>query len=271
MTVISIEGVENVRDLGGILVSNGMRCVKSGLLYRGANLANLTDEGARFMADELGISLVVDLRVGWEVEENPDRPIPRAQNVHLPFYDKEKVGIEYNERAQGTQVVGRDIACDPNHLYRHMSNELTARQMGKTVRLMLSRALEGKPSYVHCSGGKDRAGIIALCLLTILGASEQAILDDYLLTNVSREAHINETFQRFLRLAGGNEEKAWAITHNHAARPENLKAFRESVCQRYGSMDAFVSDMLGISPEFAARVQNELTEPVREKKFRIIS
>ncbi len=258
VTVVSISGVENARDLGGIPVQGG-RCVKSGLFYRGGNLSGITGAGACYLVQELGISLVIDLRVGWEVEAKPDVVIPGVEYVRLPFYDKELVGIDYTHKAEGTQAVGSDIACDPNHFYRDMPNELTAVQTGKVVRLMLEHALSGGASYVHCSGGKDRAGIACFCLLMVLGASRQAILDDYLLTNVSRQAHIQKTYERFLRLAGGNEELAWEITNNHAARKENLEAYVESVCERYGSLDYFVENVLGVSPDLRERVRAQLT------------
>ena len=87
MAIVSVDGVENVRDLGGISVLDG-RKVKSGLFFRGANLSGITPEGARALAHDLGVSLVIDLRVGWETEEKPDVPIPGVEYVHLPFYDK---------------------------------------------------------------------------------------------------------------------------------------------------------------------------------------
>ena len=260
MAHIVIEGVENVRDLGGIPVFDN-RQVKCGLFYRGANLSAITPYGAHVFAQELGISMVIDLRVGWETEEKPDVVIPGVSYCHIPFYDKEKVGIDYTEKATGTQLVGRDIACDPDHFYRHMPNELTAAQTGKVVRLMMERALEGKATYVHCSGGKDRAGIAAFCLLTVLGASDRDILDDYLLTNVSRDAHIDGIYQRFLRLSGGDERRAWEITNAHAARAENLEAYRNSVIQRYGSMDSFIEKQLGLGFDFCAFAREKLTEP----------
>ena len=97
--------------------------------------------------------------------------------------------------------------------------------------------------------------------MTVLGASEQAILDDYLLTNISRDKHIDEMFQRFLRLSGGDERIAWEVTNSHAARPENLEAYRDSVVERYGSMDAFIKDILGIAPDLVSRARELLTEP----------
>ncbi len=259
MSIISIEGAENIRDLGGIPLPSG-HIIKSGVLYRGGNLSKITPAGARFLVEDLGVSLIVDLRVSWELEEKPDVELSGVENAHIPFYDREIVGIDYTEPEAGTLVVGRDTACNPDHFYRHMANELTAAQMGKAVQLILSHAMKNKPVYFHCSGGKDRAGIIALCLLTVLGASEESILQDYLLTNLSRDKHIDMVYQRFLRLAGGNEELAREITQNHRARPENLIAFREAVQERYGSMDAFVVQKLGMTPELVVRAREALTE-----------
>lgn len=258
MAVIEIEGVENVRDLGGIAVC-GNRAVKPGLLYRGGNLSKLTAAGAQKLSSELGVSLVIDLRVGWEVQAKPDVAIPGVENVHIPFYDMELVGIDYAEPAAGTKAIGHDIACDPDHFYRHMANELTAAQMGKAVRLILQRAQEGKATYFHCSGGKDRAGIIALCLLSVLGASEQAILDDYLYTNVSRDARLDEMFQRFVRFTDNDERLAWNLVNSHRARPENLDAFRDAVNQRYGSWDAFVAQKLGLTDDAISQARALLT------------
>lgn len=258
MPTIEIDGVENVRDLGGIAVSGG-RVVRPGLLYRGGNLSKLTAEGASKMADELGISLVIDLRVGWEVEAKPDIQIPGVRYEHIPFYDMEKVGIDYTQPAAGTKAQGHDIACDPDHFYHHMANELTAAQMGKAVRLILEYAQAGKAAYVHCSGGKDRAGIISLCLLTVLGASEQAILEDYLLTNVSRDARLDEMYQRFIRFTENDEHLAWQLVNNHRARPENLQSFRRAVDEHYGGMGVFVEQKLGLTKEAISQARSLLT------------
>ena len=58
MAIVSVDGVENVRDLGGISVLDG-RKVKSGLFFRGANLSGITPEGARALAHDLGVSLSI--------------------------------------------------------------------------------------------------------------------------------------------------------------------------------------------------------------------
>ena len=39
------------------------------------------------------------------------------------------------------------------------------------------------PLYFHCSAGKDRTGIAAALILTILGVSDEAVVENFLLTN----------------------------------------------------------------------------------------
>ena len=144
-----------------------------------------------------------------------------------------------------------------------MPNPLTAKMMREGLDCIFEHALNGEAVYVHCSGGKDRAGIMALLVLKILGASDQVILEDYMLTNEGRDKNIKSIFERFLRLMGGDEEVDWQVTNNHRARPENLKAFCESVNERYGSIDSFLGDVLGYDQKRREELRAQLTEPAR--------
>ena len=182
---IELEGADNIRDLGGMPVAGNRRIAK-GLLFRGSALAGITERDMQLLFGELGIKRVIDVRTGWERAAKPDIQAPGVEYLHIPFYDIEKVGIEYTEPAAGTKVIGRDVACDPDLFYRSLANPLTVRQMREGLHSMLDSAIAGRPVYVHCSGGKDRAGILTLLALTVLGADRNAILDDYLLTNVAR-------------------------------------------------------------------------------------
>lgn len=249
-----------MRDLGGVAVE-GCRVVAPGLFFRGAALNEATSEDQVVLFGQLGVSCVIDVRCGWEREAKPDVEVPGVENLHIPFFDLEKVGVEYTEPAAGTKVVGRDVACDPLRFYSALSNVLTAAQMREAVHCAFSHALEGKPVYFHCSGGKDRAGILALLILTILGADEESVLEDYLLTNESRDRHYEKEFKRFMRFADGNEELARRLTLAHRANAENLQAFYESLDTRYGGMEAFIVEVLQVDRRYRALLKEKLTIP----------
>lgn len=258
MRVVELQGVDNVRDLGGIPTAEG-RVVASGLLYRGSALFGLTESDRNLLFGKLGIRCVIDVRCGWEREAKPDAEVSGVENLFIPFYDLEKVGIEYTEVAEGTKVVGRDVACVPVHFYRSLANPLTVGQMRTAVNEAFNRALASQPVYLHCSGGKDRAGILSLLILTVLGVSRDYILDDYLYTNVARDKNYDEMLERFMHFANGDADRAHELVIAHRAVPENLDAFYAAVESKYGSMDAFVRDWLEIPDDRRGELRAKLT------------
>lgn len=258
MKVIEFEGIDNARDLGGTPVAGGL-AIAPGLLYRGGTLAKATESDCKLLFDELGVRCVIDMRTGWERSEKPDVEWPGVENLHIPFYDKDIVGIEYTEPAQGTKVVGRDVACIPDHFYRSLANPLTVGMMRIGVSEVFSRITRGIPVFEHCNGGKDRAGILTLLLLTVLGASRETIEEDYLFTNVSRDARFDQMMERFMRFSQGDEEQARELVEAHRARPEYLAAFYESVEAAYGGMSDFVRNQLGISDSRREEIRSACT------------
>ncbi len=243
--MIALEGVDNVRDLGGIPVYGG-RAVAPGLIFRGGALCGATREDKRILFEELRVSCIIDLRCGWEVEAKPNPAHPDVDQLHIPFYDLDKVGVEYSKGARPGQKVGRDVACEPDDFYRSLANPKTVAQMRACLAQVIARTTNGLAVYQHCSGGKDRTGVMTLLVLTVLGASFQDILDDYLLTNISRDAKLEAVYVKFLRIAGGDEAEARRLVHEHRARRENLEAFLEAVCERYGNVERFVHEQLGV-------------------------
>ena len=259
MRTIELQGVDNVRDLGAIPVAGGRR-VKKGLILRGGSLHAATERDRDVLFGQLGVKRVIDVRCGWERKEKPDVQVAGVENLHIPFYDLEIVGIEYTEPAAGTKTVGRDVACEPGHFYRSLANPLTVGQMRRGIDAVFSAACEGGPVYLHCSGGKDRVGILALLVLTVLGADEDVILDDYLLTNASRDKNYAKMFERFVKFAEGDEKLADELVRAHRALPANIATFREAVAEAYGSMEEFVHDQLALDDERLAFIRARCTE-----------
>lgn len=258
---VALQGVRNVRDLGGITAGDG-HVVRAGLLYRGSAPYDATPSDWRVLAEGLGVTCVIDLRCGWECEEHPCSTPSNVEYLHIPFYDLEKVGIEYTEAVTGTKVVGRDVACDPQKFYHSLSNPLTAGQMRRALEHIFDRVSRQQAVYFHCSGGKDRAGVLAALILHVLGANSRDVLDDYLLTNVDRDKDRDQLFARFLRLANGDENRARELVLSHRALPENLDAFYAGVNERYGSLESFISNQLGMHQQRRSQFREACTQPV---------
>ena len=259
MRTIRLASVRNARDLGGIPVEDG-KAITTGLIFRGSDLSECAQEDSHILFDELGISYVIDLRCGWEADAKPDRIPSYVEYLHIPFYDMEKVGIEYDRTAPGTRKIGHDIACDPIHFYGSLSNPLTVGQIRSALHFVLNAASDGRPVYFHCSGGKDRAGVLSALILQTLGASADDVIEDYLATNIEREKDYDRLFARFLKLANGDEALAHELVVSHRARPENMEAFYSSVINRYVSIDSFMTDQLGIDEEKRAHFRANCTK-----------
>ena len=55
------------------------------------------------------------------------------------------------------------------------------------VHALIDCLIAGKaPLYFHCSAGKDRTGVAAALILTLLGVPDDAIMEEFLLTNAYR-------------------------------------------------------------------------------------
>ena len=101
---------------------------------------------------------------------------------------------------------------------------------------------------------------MSMLVLTVLGASMSDIMEDYLYTNVSRDAQHDEMFAKFLRIANGDEDQAERYVQEHRARRENIEAFLEAVCESYGNIDSFVHDQLGVGDALREEFRQSVTE-----------
>src|SRR3954468_5940398 len=88
MPWLDLEGAVNARDLGGLPLARG-GVTAAGVLLRADNLQGLTPPDVRRLVDELGVRLVVDLRMGAEVELEGPGPLVhdgRAEIRHRSLY-----------------------------------------------------------------------------------------------------------------------------------------------------------------------------------------
>lgn len=157
--VIAVDGIYNVRDVGGYMTDSG-KMTAQGLLYRGGALRKynnynsvLTEEGERVMRELLGIKTDLDVR-GYCEESNwaEESPIGDAELVYHKL-------IAYDEIFDVPESVRAifSLLADP----------------------------DSYPLYFHCSGGADRTGTLAFLINALLGVSEEDLIHDYEFTTFS--------------------------------------------------------------------------------------
>lgn len=146
----------NARDLGGVPLGDG--ATACGELFRGAPLGRLSANGCAELA-ALGVRTVIDLRVDAERETLPEAPCVAvsASIIAAPM------PIPYG-------LAPADYLAD-----LHAADALRAafHAFGDPA---------AYPIYFHCTYGRDRTGVLAAVVLSLLGASREDIVAEYRLT-----------------------------------------------------------------------------------------
>jgi protein-tyrosine phosphatase len=203
-SAVAVDGLVNVRDLGGIRRADGS-LTRFGVFLRSENVDAVTERGWEQLRD-LGVRTVVDLRQPGErardVNGRPSWLTTRA--VDLDGVENEEFWKDYWE----TGLVGTALYYVP-HLVA----------MPERSGAVLSAIATAPPGAVlfHCMGGRDRTGMIAMLLLSEANADPEGIVSDYMETvrrGELRAAHSKRPndeaeLEEFCRSQGTTTEQAF--------------------------------------------------------------
>ena len=236
---LRFDGALNVRDLGGITTATGQQ-VRFGIAYRSDDLADLSVVDLAEL-EERSVKTVVDFRNPEEAEARPSR-LPRgAEVVSTPFPPGDKTAAEVMELLAGGELttdLAHQILLDS---YRHVT------ETGGPVLAELIRSIINRPPVLfHCAGGKDRTGVAAAVILSILGVDRGQIIDDYMLTN-DRLTDQSSTFQ--LRLAEYPEESRHVLLALGLAKTAFIERSLDIIDGDFGGIDNYARDQLMLTQD----------------------
>lgn len=242
----------NFRDLGGYETGDGRR-VQTGRVYRSAHLHEVDDVDRTALA-RLGIRTVCDLR---HAEEAAARPGPFRDD---PAIEVLPLGI-VGSRATGDPVktileygITEISADDITAIYLRFLDDHAA-VYGRVVEVCAQAS--NHPVVVHCSAGKDRTGIAAALLLSLLGVDDETVVDDYALTN---ELWAPAQLERARRLLPDHGIDPEPLTHYFLAPPASMVATLAHVRERYGSVAGYLTGPCGVGPSTLDALADALLE-----------
>ncbi|HET6964963.1 MAG TPA: tyrosine-protein phosphatase [Acidimicrobiales bacterium] len=243
---IGMNGPVNFRDLGGYRGAGGAT-VRWGRVFRSDALL-LDDRDMEDFAG-LGIRTVYDLRSDMERSAVPNR-LPEGDApavVVLPLISEDS---STNPLADIDSADGEDFLA---HLYLHIL-ERSAVNFGRVL-TGLSRE-EELPAVFHCAAGKDRTGMVAAVLLSVLGVPLEDILDDYELTGRYRTTeHVQASMQRL----GEAQQLAPEIVAGMLRAPRwAMQSALSQVAQRYGDFDGYLTGPAQVAAEVPDRLRDLL-------------
>ncbi|WP_406197258.1 tyrosine-protein phosphatase [Kitasatospora sp. NBC_01560] len=170
---IAFDGLCNFRDLGGYPTADG-RPTRWGRLYRSDSLGKLSAPAdlERFRA--LGIGTVIDLRYPWEIARRGRIPEPAGVAYH-------NLSIEHRPYDQAEI----DPELDPWRYLADRFAEVAADGTAEIRQVLEVIAAADRPVVFHCASGKDRTGLIAALVLSLLGVGEDDVAADFALTELA--------------------------------------------------------------------------------------
>jgi protein-tyrosine phosphatase len=241
--------IPNFRDVGGHLTIDGRR-VRTGLLYRSVDLSGLDDAASAWLAG-LGIRTVIDLRTAPERARRPSHPPPGARTLELDVLA---------DSGQADPAAFHDLMRDPPRASAELADGASERFFAATYRdfvqlpsargafAELYRALaheDARPALVHCTTGKDRTGWAVAALLAFLGVPDDAVMEEYLRSDVEIRAAYGFVIDDFVSRGGDRR----VIEPLMGARPAYLESAFEEVERSYADLDAYFRVGLGLESE----------------------
>lgn len=186
---IDLEGVVNMRDLGGLPTDAG-GAVEPRRLIRSDNLQELTPESVRWLIEDAGVTDVVDLRTGLEVRSEGPGPLTRTgvHIHHLSLYPEGSAesGIPDEDEELPWLADRPDPESQQQRhewfLTQHYLQYLTRRPDHVVAALRVIARAQGA-TIVHCAAGKDRTGTITALALRVVGVPISEAAADYDATN----------------------------------------------------------------------------------------
>jgi len=241
---IELDGVVNLRDVGGIPTTDG-GSIRSGRLLRSDNLQDLTTADIGELRRR-GLTDVVDLRSDAEVSSTGPGPLTREEWVrihHHSFFDErdldgdgvpetsapgpgpEPVETEESSAAKALPWVGKEpTTAHENPATAHYLSYLSDRPDSIVAGLRVIAQAEGAV-LVHCAAGKDRTGTLVAIALLLSGAEPEAVVADYAASServgrILERLVATETYGQVL----GGQPAEWHMTH-----PETMAELIEHV------------------------------------------
>lgn len=244
-TDLKIKKVRNFRTVGNIKNKDG-KTLKAGKLYRSANLFKLKEKSFKKI-ESLGIQKIIDLRNSKEISQKPDQlPNGIIYKNESAFEDEGDQLDQAKKMVLKGKVNGAEAEKRMLDFYRNFVTEHP-----EVIRKIIMEILESdQPVLYHCTAGKDRTGIITALVLTILRFDKETIYNDYLLSNNYREKLIDRrlSLARNLHFIYPKldirvlEKLSWV-------EPAYLDASFNEINNKYGSVDRYIQEVLGISED----------------------
>lgn len=239
---VALDGAVNFRDLGGYVTGDGHR-TRWRVLFRADGLGDLSEKDMDVVR-KLGIRTVVDLRSGHELDQSRfDTVVYPVDFHHIPFIDALPHADEW-DLTPG--LLGAQ--------YKEMLDEATSQIVAALEVLTTPDAI---PAVFHCTAGKDRTGLLAALVLSLVGVPEETVVADYALSGAAMErlrAKLIVKYPDGTDVINGLDEV-------FSAKPSNMIDLFVHLREHYGSVTGYAA-AIGVTELVIGQLRALLLEPL---------
>lgn len=247
--VLPLASAPNFRDIGGYTTATG-EIVRWNRVYRSSALDQLSLQDQQKLA-QLNIQTICDVRTKEEHLADPDRLPDGIDAISIaPSSDDSVLKAVLRLLLQKGFLEG---------LLADLYQRVMIRDNPQVFAEIFTRIADNDnlPMVIHCAAGKDRTGITIALLLALLGVPDETIIADYAYSNHYYEFFKHATRKNLaqLRIIGLTESD---FDYLLIADGEMLQETLNKVRLQYGSIEAYLTDYVGLSPEILASVRDNL-------------
>lgn len=233
----------NFRDLGGAPATGGR--IAAGRLFRTAHLSDITEDSAAHLQATLGVGVYLDFRLDHDIVRDGEPKALLARGVHWQRHPFDLSDAAFN-------AIAAPQPSDWRGMYRRGFQRLLPEVTG-AIRFI---AEANAPIVFGCWAGKDRTGIVAALLLSLLGVDDAWIAEDFAKTGPA----LLPGKARFSFLWKDRPHAEAELTHAHLrTEPETILGFLSDVRQQFGSP----SQALDLPPSVARALAERYVESAR--------
>ncbi|SDT41703.1 Protein tyrosine/serine phosphatase [Friedmanniella luteola] len=259
---IELDGLANLRDVGGIPTTDGA-AIKPGQLLRSDNLQSLTPSDVDALLG-LGLTDVVDLRSEYEAENEGPGPLvghPEVEIHQLSLFREWREGVGEDKPDERPEVLPEKalpwVDLQPsveldNRVASVYLSYLADRPDSVVEALRVISRADGA-ALVHCAAGKDRTGTIVALALSLVGADREAVIADY----AASSERVPQILDRLLATKTYAANLRDRPLSTHLTHAETMRVLLEHVDAEYGGVAGLV-ERLGWTDEDQQRLVAKL-------------
>lgn len=285
MGKISLQGVKNARDLGGIQTADG-RKIRNKKLIKSGRLSEATPQDLATLRDEYDVKLIVDLRTEGERKDFPDPEIRGVSNIWNPIFKEDIQGTSVftpgekeilekhlkslfilshrfdemeDEAVKDVREMIQQEEFDPETYmarmyHKFINNQVIQKQMKQFFSLLVNR--RGGAVLWHCGAGKDRSGICSALLLYALGVPKDTIIENYALSAESSEDTVDYILEKlFPAEIPGNDEYQALARRIFGAKTCYIEEFFKAIEKDYISIDNYLQKAVELHVDNLVRLK----------------